>query len=993
MNALDQTLIQYGADLDCVRRFDEDRADLLPYATLIGARQSGDSEFATLLGVYEWQNNPLVFLIDGTALHDDDQLRKIRRRLALRGDAPYLGVVTPGQLILHHIALDAVTPERSLLAPSDLPVGFPATFAYLGNRRPGFATKRRWIADVVLKLLGDAIDTLIEQAQISNPDAISLVGRALFTRFLADRNLLPESFLDGQSAKSLFDTAAQTESTCRWLDRTFNGDLLPYSSGLIDRLSSGAFTVLGNILHGTPGGQFQLDWKEDWAHLDFAHIPVGVLSQAYEHHQRRHTQDRQQREGGYYTPRPIADMMVRGAFFALQREGRAHAACILDPAAGAGVFLLTAFRQLVAERWLHDGRRPDTLKLREILYGQIKGFDINEAGLRFAALGLYLLSIELDPHPEPVQKLAFEKDLRGRVLFKVGDEGSLGSLGDNVGDEHRGHYDLVVGNPPWSSSTGLSDWPLVTKRVNEIAASRLPADGPKPRLPNQVMDLPFVWRAMEWARPGGLIVFALHGRLLFQQGDGMPEARAALFSAFDVTGVLNGADLCQTKVWPDIGAPFCLVYARNEIPSPGSGFRYLSPLREDDLNNGGALRLDAGNAETVSAHQLMQRPEVLKILFRGGALGLEVFERMAAREIGTLNGYWIERFGGKGRSLCCAGNGYQKLRPSTVKPQSCKYLLGRPELPVDMPLSLLLNPKTLPLFGQPGLHRARSKEIFQGPLFIVHQSPPADAGRIRVAVTDGDVVYSETYYGYSAHTHEDGARLVRYLALVIGSKPAYWHALVTSGKFGFERRVVEKAIIDTIPVPPFGALPAETRERIVPLFDAVTRSDDEAAWAEVDAWVAELYGLRRRDLEVINDTLRFDLPFAANRNAAQSPPTNTERKSFVAALETELRPWAQRGGKLLTVALLDPPAGSPWGLLRIDTATTPATVSADDWPKILQLADQLASSEVLLAEPDSSRLWVARLMQARYWSRSAARLLARRIVWESGEQLFGSEAA
>jgi len=157
--------------------------------------------------------------------------------------------------------------------------------------------------------------------------------------------------------------------------------------------------------------------------------------------------------------------------------------------------------------------------------------------------------------------------------------------------------------------------------------------------------------------------------------------------------------------------------------------------------------------------------------------------------------------------------------------------------------------------------------------------------------------------------------------------------------------------------------------------------------------VAELYGLRRRDLEVIDDILRFNLPFAANRNAAQRPPTSAERKSFLVALESELRPWTQRSGRPLSVSLPDPPLGAPWGLLCIDMATIPVSTPSNDWPKILQLADQLASSEALLVEPDGNRLWVARLEQARYWSCSAARLLARRIVWEHGDRLFGSETA
>src|ERR1019366_8291350 len=160
---------------------------------------------------------------------------------------------------------------------------------------------------------------------------------------------------------------------------------------------------------------------------------------------RKHAPDMQHKEGGYYTPRIIADMMVRGAFHALRRDGIAHTARVLDAAAGAGVFLITVFRELVAERWRHDRVRPDTKVLRDILYGQITGFDINEAALRFAALGLYLVSIELDPNPEPVEKLRF-KNLRGTVLHNVGEESGnlpsrgLGSLGSAVGEAHSGQY-------------------------------------------------------------------------------------------------------------------------------------------------------------------------------------------------------------------------------------------------------------------------------------------------------------------------------------------------------------------------------------------------------------------------------------------------------------------------------------------------------------------------------------------------------------------------
>ena len=227
----------------------------------------------------------------------------------------------------------------------------------------------------------------------------------------------------------------------------------------------------------------------------------------------------------------------------------------------------------------------------------------------------------------------------------------------------------------------------------------MPQDTLPPPLPNEVLDLPFVWRAMEWARHGGQIAFALHGRLLFQQADGMAQARSALFRALDVTGILNGAELRQTAVWPEISAPFCLLFARNQLPPPGSAFRFVSPHMEEGLNGAGAMRVDAANAEWVTPNQVAERPEILKILFRGGPLDLEVFDRMAARELIPLEQYWRKQFGeyrGRARQ---AGNGYQKLRPSSrIRKKGdgqpgvpAGYLADLPELTAEAMEGLLVD--------------------------------------------------------------------------------------------------------------------------------------------------------------------------------------------------------------------------------------------------------------------------------------------------------------
>ena len=793
---LPQTLEAYGADLAAFRSFDGEGPDLLPYATLIAARNAPDPVLAALAGVYEWQSTPLVFLVDGDRLADDQHLDGIRRRLAMRGDAPYVGAVRPGQLTIYRVSLDKDPAAKARIPLDILAHDERATFPYLGNQRPGVATQpRQWITSVVLRLLDASIDELAVRFHVRTADAISLVGRALFTRFLGDRGLLPNALFPGSGvgAAALFDDADRAAATSQWLDQTFNGDFLPVSAGLFESLPPQAFKTLGDILRRAPGGQLYLGWAEKWENLDFAHIPVGVLSQAHEHYLRAHAPKKQRKEGGYYTPRAIADMIVRGAFHALERDGIAHKAGILDPAVGGGVFLITAFRQLVAARWRHDRVRPDTKTLREILYHQITGFDVDESALRFAALGLYLVSIELDPRPEPIEKLRFD-NLRGKVLHNVGiDDGSqnsrsLGSLGRHVGDAHVGRYDLVLGNPPWTSGTGLPDWSSVEKTVARIADRRSPFGKP-PKLPNEVLDLPFVWRALEWAKPGGQIAFALHARLLFQQGEGMPQARSSLFGALNVTGVVNGAELRQTNVWPEISAPFCILFARNEVPPAAASFRFVSPRLEDSLNRAGALRVDASNAERVDSEQVRRRPEILKVLFRGSQLDLDVYDRLQTRKLETLEGFWRRRFGvfrGKPRS---AGSGYQKLRPSSrVREKgdgepgvSASYLWDLPELTWGAMRTILVGATQLAPFRLERIHDPRPRDIFEAPLLLVHKSPPAEGGRIRAAVADCDLVFNETYYGYSAKKHNDGRRLVRYLAMLIGSKFALWHALMKWG--------------------------------------------------------------------------------------------------------------------------------------------------------------------------------------------------------------------
>lgn len=976
-----KTLEDYGANTEATRFFTAgDSAELLPYATLL-TRDPADAVRSALLGVYLWRDEPLAFLARGDVLAQDPaRLTRVRRALALRGDAPYLAVIRAGGLTLYHLGLKG-TPDETKVPISWAP---QETFAILGNRRPDLPKERRSIVDVVLKLLGQAIDTLMNAYGVPEGEAISLVGRALFTRFLADRKLLPEKI----AAATAFDTADLTIATSQWLDDIFNGDLLPFDRDRVAALPPDAFQALGNILCGAAGGQLELPWDEDWARLDFAYIPVGVLSQAYEAHLRTHHATRQEKEGVYYTPVAIADLMVRGALHPLPAETRA-AARVLDPAAGAGVFLLIAFRHLVAEHW-RAGTRPDAKVLRDILYGQLTGFDINESALRFAALGLYLMAIELDPDPKPVEKLRFEKDLRGTVLYRPGDkDDKLGSLGDGVGPEHDGRYDVVVGNPPWPTGTGLDGFETVRERVAAIATRRMGVPTAPP-LPKEGLDLPFLWRAMDWVRPGGRIVLALHGRLLFQQSERMPEARQAIFAALDVTGIINGTELRETDVWPNVRAPFCLVFARNQRPGPADGFRFITPRTEPDLNKAGGWRIDPDNADIVSSREAAEQPSLFKILTRGTALDRDLLQRMSRRDLQPFGVYWssLGLISGNGYKKLCSSS---KIGPYGLSGMSAEHLKGLPDLTIAATGDLVIRTAGLDLFNDERADRARPPSLFEAPLLIIRESPPAEHGRVRTSVALVDTAFNKSFHGYSAQRHPQGVALVKYLALVIASKPALWCVLMTSGRFGVEREVVEKRIFDATPVVPFEQLDTAQRQKAVALFDDLAAEETEAKWWAVDDWVGGLFGLRRSDLQVIRDTLDYGLPFSRNRKAAEAPlQSAADMAPFCEELQAALAFWGARTSRLFRVVADYRPGPFSWQTVCIVVGDAPPPVAATDAQPIRDLANRLGMSELIEHDPTGDTLWLARLNQRRYWSRSQARLVARRLLWEHADFIKGA---
>lgn len=984
-------LQEFGAPSEsCVDLHDDQDARRLRYTDLVRDRRTPLVDF-----VVEQQSQALLYVVDDTHLrHKTLPIRELQRILAMRGESAWLGVLKPGRLDIY--ATD--------LQPADdtLPVWFSRDshealsilprLAQGENLAPPATLRLR---DVLLDLMTDAGEAL-RGLGVSTHEAIALTGRALFLRYLIGRNIvrpkhLPSIAPSASSLKTCMDTSVALSETNHWLDNTFNGDLLAlpatdyvdYFHQLIQQHGQAVTQPLSAILTldtaVTPGVTQQ---RLDWGDLDFDHLPIGLLSETYEELIHRFDKSARHATSVYYTPYHIAEYMVEEA---LHENPVGANARLLDPACGAGVFLVAGFRKLVELHFRETGKRPSRQQIRDILHQQLVGFDTNGHARTLAALALYLTALELDPHPAPVEALRFKK-LENSVLIDVADPGSqpgelvpmAGSLGDHVFDRYREAFDVVIGNPPWTSLTKKYDAidRVFTRRCREVAARRgLDKIAGNYHNPDRVPDLPFVWGAMAWAKPGGRIALALAGRWLFKQSPKGIAARNALFEALKVTGILNGAALRQTQVWPSVDQPFCLLFADNILPESDDQFVFVSPHYEPDLNDKGLLRIDASDANPVVFNLVMNHPAALKTLYRGTVLDVAIVNKIKQRAETTMGDYWKESAG------LFKSQGFQVASRS----QDDAFLEGKPELQADYdrhPFRVL--DQTLDRYISRGLHRTRSPEIYKAPLVLMRKALREDRSRGRALLSTSDIAFSESYYGYSASHHQFSTFLTHYLLVVLHSRLFEYVTLMMSGEFGVEREAQQKMDVDRLPFILPETLSNEQRQSITTCAQQLI--DNAPDWPMLDRTVAQLYGLSSADQQVVSDTLAINAPYASARDRGLARVTEEQAKEFIARLEKELAGAFAVGGHRVRVQALSTVSDAlPWCFFSItlEDATPPPELPAH-W---VEQASDLGTSRITLLSADQPSLTVGLLNHYRYWTQSQAHLLASELIWEFGAHL------
>jgi len=825
--------------------------------------------------VAEFQYRPLLYIVSGDQIKDIDKNKMLDFQclLANRGERAYLGILSPGELNVYPVNLDrsVLVNSRNKTIKKNSPEA-PLFFQSVVNgvfTLEGQPETPDHVFKAILDLMTRSSEILIDKYSLNPMDVLSFLGRALFFRFLWDRKIVRSSELpfvcpQAESPEDCFRNVENSVETCRWLDETFNGDLLPFSfdyKGVFrqanEQTNGKLFHHLLAILKGWKhAGKNAFQLTIDWGDLDFAHIPIGVLSQVYENFSKIWDSQQREQTSAYYTPKNIARYLVDDAFEGVTDKKNAR---ILDPSCGAGIFLVLAFRKLVAARWEHDGKRPDTKAIQSILYNQLCGFDVSESALRLAALSLYITAIELNESPRPPKSLRFPEPLQGIVLHNHRQAGEqetrgfvLGSLRPELSKDFNSRFDLIIGNPPWTRLKGDDEEAkeeikahnvVFTKLTRQILIDRGLEDFAQTyRNPDNNPDLPFLWKSTQWAKPGGIIAMALPGRIFLKQSGPGISAFNAIVQGAEITGILNGSNLSDSAVWPGMNQPFMLFFARNRVPAADHHFYFVTPHFERDLNNKGRIRIDYQSAQPVAASEVVKDSRLLKTLAVGTALDVEVVRKLDELEWPTVKSYWEspELYSGRGYDLSL----------KQVHQGDARFMIGLPNFIPPANGEFSVDVSLMPKFKRSKVHAPRCMELYTPPLIIVPESPGSSMFKPKSWVVRVPIVFSKSYYGFSAHGSEEADWIMALLHLITHSYLFRYYVLMTSSRMGAERRTFLKENIESFPFPTINTLSKRQRQRTVKLSGQLETAFKKP-WKEINDFIFDLYGLDEYDRQVV----------------------------------------------------------------------------------------------------------------------------------------------
>jgi Eco57I restriction-modification methylase len=800
----------------------------------------------------------------------------------------------------------------------------------------------------------------------------SLIGRAIFIRYLEDREvLLPAYFkkvakrriewlkllMQAPSAPALEPRFAEmrflrvlqnkdfTYALFEQLAHDFNGDTFPIDAEERHCIQQAHLDMLRGFLTGSTSGQEELFFFA----YRFNVIPIELISTIYEEFYNERTgKDRNQ--GSHYTPAALVEFLLAHT---LTPEVLAKKPRVIDPACGSGIFLVESFRRIVRHLCAEqNGRRVSRPQLRKILRDQIAGIDINEEAVRVAAFSLYLAFLHYQEPREinderrlPYLKWAPEEERRRRERAMPGAQFFDVLLHANSFEVVAGKYSakvaerfgtacasVVVGNPPWGNpKRGDVDG---QKALAVIKAWCDPKKGRS--LGDKELSQAFIHLTQTLLTEGGRAGLLVSSGVLFKHHKKSQEFRRAWLGSVRLEHVVNFAHVRHVffsglqREAKGISPFISVVFEKTSgLPPPESRFQYWSAKRTAVVDNTHSIILNRGDMHWLSQHDCLKYDKIWKIYWWGGHRDQALVRRI--EEYPRLSSLPAQIPGVRLQP----GRGFEET--STGDPSG--WLKNYNELPTEL-LSKYGRQSLRGLRPVPDrVYRTGQEAIYSGRRLLVGRGIKT-GGHITARFETKRYCFRNSIHGIRFSGLEAWQEAV--ITAIFWSSLARYYYFVTSGSWGLWHDEIHLENVKEMPI----QFPTDMRlrDRIARIVEELQNIDMtperlalEGAAAshqrlpelerELDAAVFDLYQLNAAERDLVQEmcTIGLDLFYQNQKSQAVNETARPDRSTggladvsnakigLPAYLRVFLESWRRELGAdgELVWQVLSPPSGAP----------------------------------------------------------------------------------
>jgi hypothetical protein len=746
----------------------------------------------------------------------------------------------------------------------------------------------------------------LQRTGLTQSTSHALLLQTMFVAYLEDRKILTEAYISsatGRKHATFHDILANADQRAlvrlfRNLARDFNGDLFIAPSAFPDAREAPSFDTdaLRNLAEFREGRLHRSTGQWRFWGYDFRYIPVELISAVYDRFISEE-EGRRRELGSYFTPMFLVDASVSSIWDQID-EDYLDNATFLDPACGSGIFLVAIFQRLCARWRAHHRNQVIPWPTLVRFVRRLNGWDVNAGAVRVALFSLYLALLE-EVTPPDLQILIESHDGLPSLLpsnLQVRD-----FFDENFADQK---FDIVIGNPPWTSRRGAARQSITWSQKNDFPA------------PTREDAWAFVWKSDQHLTNRGIVAFLLPAMgFLHNTSPTTTVARRRLFTRFRVLQILNFSDLRFLLFEGAVRPAALIIFRRKEPQCTEYNFDYWFPKADLNAQLRRVITLSTIDRTSIRSRDAVEDPLVFKQrasmkepearLFRY----LSSLPRLGRTAIPykTAPGYQPQS-----DRTWVIGQGYQpalgdRVRQARYIPKQSEYVGSVPDLPISHFTRFWQHAHDLPRREDNRVRRRGFEEGFTGPRIIIPRGVNTSLRRLRAAFTDEPFTVQDIFQVISVPA-EDVERAKLFTA-ILNSKLAVWFAFYGTASFGSERPEVKAGELLNFPFPSPADVSDPKRSQtaaaaLISIIDTAEASSEMfllGGPAEndflpvIDKLVYDYYSLSPNEALLIEEGVDFII--ASSQPSRRSPrptwrmATQSDRKAYAETLMEALSRW------------------------------------------------------------------------------------------------------